>query len=167
MNQSQRERLVVVLGRAMQAALTESPDRVRALLEEALRDLTPAREAAASSSARPEGRRPRPVEVEVPREPELPFHEDQHVRALAGFLDVLVMASGHVGRRTADRLLRRTFGEHARGAERWLTAQGLVQAAGDEGLQITEDGLRYVDRNREGKTRSYVGFEVDPGRRGA
>ena len=167
MNQSQRERLAVVIGRAMQAALTESPERVRALLEEALRDLSPARESVSVPAGRPEGRRPRPVEVETPREPELPFHEDQHVRSLASFLDVLVMASGHVGRRTADRLLRRTFGDHARGAERWLVAQGLLQAAGDEGIQITEEGLRYVDRNRDGKTRSYVGFEVESGRRGA
>lgn len=167
MNQSQRERLAVVIGRAMQAALTESPERVRALLEEALRDLAPARESVSAPAGRPEGRRPRPVEVEAPREPELPFHEDQHVRALASFLDVMVMASGHVGRRTADRLLRRTFGDHARGAERWLIGQGLVQTAGDEGIQITEEGLRYVDRNRDGKTRSYVGFEVESGRRGA
>ena len=167
MNQSQRERLVVVLGRAVQAALTESPERVRTLLEEALRELGPDREPAAVAPARHEGRRARPVETERPREPELPFHEEQHVRAIAGFLDVLVMASGLVGRRTADRLLRRTFGDHFRGAERWLVEHGLVQTSSEEGLQITEDGVRYLDRNREGKTRSYVGFELESGRRGA
>lgn len=165
MNQSQRERLALVLSRAMQAALTESPERVREVLEETLRELSGGpRQPQAPRQGR--GGRP-PREREREYEPEIPFNEAESRKQLAGFLDVLVMASGTLGRYTADRLERKIFGERARGAERWMLKEGLIQPTEDGALQITEEGLRYLDSHREGRFKSYVGFEAEPATRGA
>lgn len=167
MNQSQRERLALVLSRAMQAALTESPERVREVLEETLRELggeaRPPREPRQGRGGRP----PREREREREYEPEIPFNEAESRKQLAGFLDVVVMASGTLGRFTADRLGRKIFGDRARGAERWMLKEGLIQPTEDGALQITEEGLRYLDSNREGRYKSYVGFEAEPAGRGA
>lgn len=167
MNQSQRERLALVLSRAMQAALTESPEKVRDVLAETLRELTA--EAPAAREPRQGGRRERPYAPAREPEPvyEAPFNEADSRKQVAGFLDVLVMASGVLGRRTSDRLLKKAFGDRARGAERWMLQQALIQPTEDEALQLTDEGLRYLDKNREGKHKSYVGFEAEPARRGA
>jgi hypothetical protein len=165
MNQSQRERLALTLSRAMQAALTESPDRVRAVLEDTLRELE-AEPAAAPARRREQPRRaPRAVEPEPAYD--VPFNESESRKQLVGFLDVAVMASGILGRRTTDRLARKIFGDRARSAERWMLQQGLIQPTDDDALQLTDEGLRYLDKYRETKTRSYVGFEVESSRRGA
>ncbi len=167
MNQSQRERLALVLSRAMQAALTESPERVREVLEETLRELSGGERPAQAPRQGRGGRPPREREREREYEPEIPFNEAESRKQLAGLLDVLVMASGTIGRYTADRLERKIFGDRARGAERWMINQGLIQATEDGALQITEEGLRYLDSNREGRFKSYVGFEAEPASRGA
>ncbi|MNX80463.1 hypothetical protein D3C86_1121250 [compost metagenome] len=165
MNQSQRERLALVLSRAMQAALTESPDRVREVLEETLRELGGA---PSTAPARQPGRRAplaparEPMPSYVP-----PLNEAENRKQLVGFLDVMVMASGIVGRRTADRLLRKIFGDRVHSAERWMLDQNLVQPTEDEALQLTEEGLRYLEKNRDSKFKSYVGFEPETSRRGA
>lgn len=165
MNQSQRERLALVLSRAMQAALTESPERVREVLEETLRELS-GEPAPPRAPRQGRGGRP-PREREREYEPEIPFNEAESRKQLAGFLDVVVMASGTLGRFTADRLERKIFGERARGAERWMLKEGLIQPTEDGALQITEEGLRYLDGHREGRFKSYVGFEAEPAGRGA
>lgn len=163
MNQSQRERLVLVLSKAMQAALTDSPERVRQALEESLRELgEPERTAPRQGRRVGTATRERAVESAY----EAPFNEAESRKQVVGFLDVIVMASGTLGRRTADRLLERVFGERARSAERWLLQQGLVLPSEDEALQVTEEGLRYLDRHRETKHKSYVGFEPEAARRG-
>lgn len=159
MQQSQRERLTLLLSKAMQAALTESPDRVRAVVEEVLRELDGDAERAPAR----QGRRVSSPTRQAPAEP--PFHEADHRKAIVGFLDVIVMASGILGRRTADRLLERIFTERARGAERWLVTEGLVTLSEEEALQLTEDGLRYLERHREPRHKSYVGFEPELARR--
>lgn len=165
MNQSQRERLALVLSRAMQAALTESPERVREVLEETLRELGAEPKAPQGPRQGRGGRPPREREREY--EPEIPFNEPESRKQLAGFLDVLVMASGTLGRLTADRLERKIFGDRARGAERWMLGQGLIQPTEDSALQITEEGLRYLDSHREGRFKSYIGFEAESAGRGA
>ncbi|HEY9899239.1 MAG TPA: hypothetical protein V6D00_08670 [Pantanalinema sp.] len=166
MNQSQRERLALVLSRAMQAALTESPERVREVLEETLRELGGG--APSAAPARQPGRRApltparEPMPSYVP-----PLNEAENRKQLVGFLDVMVMASGIVGRRTADRLGRKVFGDRVHSAERWMLDQGLIQPTEDEALQLTEDGLRYLEKHRDSKFKSYVGFEPEASRRGA
>lgn len=161
MNQSQRERLALVLSRAMQAALTESTDRVREVLEETLREL--------GGPERPRHHAPRrPAYVPEP-EPayEAPFVEAESRKQLVGFLDVMVMASGTVGRRTTDRLGRKIFGDRARSAERWMLQQGLIQHTEDEAYRLSDEGLRYLEKHRENRHKSYVGFETEPSKRGA
>jgi len=166
MNQSQRERLALVLSRAMQAALTESPERVREVLEETLRELSGEKAPQPPRQGRG-GRPPREREREREYEPEIPFNEAENRKQIAGFLDVAVMASGTIGRFTSDRLERKIFGDRARGAERWMVKEGLIQPTEDGALQITEEGLRYLDSHREGRYKSYVGFEAEPASRGA
>ena len=161
MNQSQRERLALVLNRAMQAVWTESADRVREVLEESLREL--------GGLERPRPISPRrPAYVPEP-EPvyEAPFVEAESRKQVVGFLDVMVMASGTVGRRTTDRLGRKIFGDRARSAERWMVQQGLIQHTEDEAYRLTDEGLRYLEKHRENKHKSYVGFETESARRGA